>query len=147
MDAGELKNLLQRGDSKFWSRLELQTEAATEFSDLIVLSALRKKAVARGLKREGEKAQPPVRIGILGGYSLYPLHEIFTHMLEAAGVACELFIGDYDNYVSEIMEPGSELYALKPDVVLLLPGAKRCRYSGALTDERQAAQDCASDVA
>ena len=144
MDLAPLKDLLVKGDSNFWNQLELSTAQATEFSDLITLSALRKKALARDLKRE---APSPRRIAILGGYSLYPLHELLTHMLDAAGVQAELFIGDYDNYVAEIMEPDSALYQFRPEVVLLVPGVQRCKYAGALTDKRQAAQDCASDVA
>lgn len=146
MDLASLKDLLRNNEAAFWPALASLTQQSDEFSDLIALSALRKKAIARHLARPVADAKP-LRVAIVGGCSLYPLHELFTHMLDAAGISCELFVGDYDNYVAEIMDETSELYAFKPDVVLLLPSLARCKYSGAVTDERTAVQSCASAAA
>src|SRR5438874_5182057 len=143
MDLAQLKTLVMRNDSAFWSALGQATAQAREFSDLIALSALRKKAVACGLNRPGDVPKS-LRLAILGGCSLYPLHELLTHMLEASEISCELFVSDYDNYVSEIMDTDSALYQFKPQVVLLLPSLQRCKYSGALTDKRGAIQTCAT---
>jgi FkbH-like protein len=142
MNRGQINHLLLLNDPAFWSQLKLLTERATEFDDLIFLSSLRKKAAARGLKRPGTK-EPPLRLAILGGCTLYPLHELLTHMIETADLTCELFVGDYDNYVSEIMEADGALYQFRPHVVFLLPAAHRCKYPGAVTDARESAQ-CAA---
>src|SRR5438105_3413161 len=146
MNLSEIKNLLLRNDSAFWTRLKALTQQATEFDDLIYLSSLRKKAAARGLHAPAAVGAP-TRLAILGGCSLYPLHELLTHLLETSGVTTELFLGDYDNYVSEIMEAGGPLYEFRPHVVLLLPGTQRCKYAGALTDARAAVQAVASACA
>ena len=146
MDLNDVKALLLRNDPSFWPALDSLTRQATEFSDLVFLSSLRKKALARGLKQTAE-VPAPLRLAIIGGYSLYPLHELLTHLLESAGTPVELFLGDYDNHVAEIMDPESRLYRFKPQVVILLPGVQRCKYSGTLTDERQAAQACATSTA
>jgi FkbH-like protein len=146
MNLNEIKDLLLQNDSAFWIRLKLLTEQATEFDDLIFLSSLRKKAAARRLQRPGA-ADAPLRLAILGGCNLYPLHELLTHLLDTAGVACELFLGDYDNYVSEIVEPDGALYQFRPQVIFLLPAAQRCKYPGTLIDAREAAQAAADAVA
>ena len=65
---------------------------------------------------------------------------------DICGVSCELFLGDYDNYVSEIMDADGAFYRFRPQLVFLLPGVQRCKYSGALTDSRQVAQTSAQEV-
>ena len=135
-----------RDDPAFWIHLKQLTDSASEFDDLIFLSSLRKKAAIRGLPRPGPP-NPTVRLALLGGCSLYPLHELLAHLLDTAGLTCEMFLGDYDNYVSEIMEAGGAFYQFRPQVVLLLPGPQRCRYSGEPTDSREAAEAAASAVA
>src|SRR5579871_5987071 len=145
MGLNEAKSLLLRSDPTFWSKLKSVTDEAAGLDELISCSTLRKKAVLRGLWRADFTA-PPLRLAVLGGCSLYPLHELLTHLLDVAGITSELFLGDYDNYVAEIMDADSQLYAFRPDVVLLLPGVQRSRYPGALTDSRDSASTGASMV-
>jgi FkbH-like protein len=143
-----IKDLLLRDDPAFWARLDEQTRHETAFPGLIALSALRRKAVGRGLQRPTSATRgKPLRLAVVGGYSLYPLHELLTHLLDAAGVASELFLGDYDNDAAEIMEPDGALEAFRPEVTLLLPGARRCKYDGSITDPREAVQAAASATA
>jgi FkbH-like protein len=146
MNLSEVKNLLAANDPAFWTQLKLLTQTATEFDDLLFLSSLRKKATARGLRRP-EASAAPLRLAILGGCSLYPLHDLLTSLLEASGIACELFLGDYDNYVSEIMEADGPLYEHRPQVVLLLPSVQRCAHSGSLSDPPDVVKGAAAGVA
>lgn len=146
MNLTDLKSLLLKNDAAFWPQLASSSRSANGFDDLVFLSSLRKKAVARGLQNPNPIKQP-VRLAILGGCSLYPLHDLLTHLLAVEGIACELFLGDYDNYVAEISEADSKLYQFCPHVVLLLPGLQRCKYSGALTDPGEAVQVASESVA
>ena len=146
MHLSPIKALLLQNDPAFWMSLAALTEEANAFEDLIVLSALRKKAVARGLARPSPAAAP-LRLAILGGYSLYPLHELLRHLLEAAGVPCELLVGDYDNHVAEIRAEAGVLVDFHPHVVLLLPGTQRCRYPGSIADAREQVQAVADAFA
>jgi FkbH-like protein len=141
MNLSHLKNLLLQNDSAFWPKLNALTQEAREFDDVIFLSTLRKRALARGLARTAPNM--PLRLAILGGCSLYPLHELLTQMLDATGIACELFLGEFDNYVSEIMDEGGALYTFRPEIVLLVPGPQRSEYTGLVTDERAIAQAAA----
>jgi FkbH-like protein len=47
-----------------------------------------------------------------------------------------MWTGEFDNYPSEILSPTSPLYAATPNIVVLMPSVARCRYDGALIDER-----------
>ncbi len=135
MDAGPLKNLLLKNDPAFWAQLNLLTPAARDFEELFLLSSLRKKAQARKLTPPSLPKEK-LRLAMLGGCSLYPLHELIEHLCEMENFPVELWQGDYDNYTSEIMDDASELYAFAPQVVFLLPAERRCRYTGRLTDPR-----------
>jgi len=138
MDFTRPKELLLSRDPEFWSELDSLTRTALAFDELFLLSSLRKKAHARGLSRPGEPEK--IRLAILGGYSLYPLHELVEHLCDAAGFAVELWLGDYDNYVAEIMDENSAFHAFSPQIVLLLPAERRCTYPGRLTDARELQQ-------
>jgi FkbH-like protein len=141
-----LKSLLLHGNPEFWELLKTLTGAARDFDELFLLTSLRKKAQARQLPRPG-MAHEKIRLAILGGYSPYPFHELLEHFCEVAGVPCEVWLGDYDNYISEIMDEASGLYAFAPEIALLIPSEQRCRYNGSLTDPRQAQQIEAGKVA
>ncbi|MGA2248214.1 MAG: HAD-IIIC family phosphatase [Verrucomicrobiota bacterium] len=139
MDIAKLKELLRSGDQGFWNELKGLTRTARDFEELFLLSSLRRKAHARKLPPPG----PPgakLRLAILGAYSLYPLHELIEHLCEMENLPVELWQGDYDNYLSEIMDQEGELYAFAPQVVILLPAERRCVYTGRLTDPRPAQQ-------
>ena len=146
MDIAALKTLLLNGSPDFWPQLTALTRRAGDFEELFQLSTWRKKALARKLCPPARPA-PPLRLAILGGYSLYPLHELLEHLCAIQGTPAELWLGDYDNYVAEIMADDSELYAFAPQVVLLLPAENRCKYSGHLTDLRSAQQAEATHTA
>lgn len=136
----ELKSLLLSNDATFWEQLARRSRDTTTFEELLFLSTLRRKADSRRLPRQGSTAREKLRLAIIGGYSLYPLHELIEHFLVLADFSCELFIGDYDNYVSEIMDETSDLYSFRPQVVFLLPSDQRCKYQGRLSDPREAQQ-------
>ena len=134
MDFTKLKSLLLNNDPEFWPLLVSMTREAGDFEELFLLSSLRKKAHARKLNSQNKGK---LRLAILGGYSLYPLHELIEHLCEAENFPVELWKGDYDNYISEIMDEGSALYQFAPQVILLLPSEHRCAYPGKLTDARE----------
>jgi FkbH-like protein len=140
-----LKARLLANDPQFWTLLKSATRAAKDFEELFLLSSLRKKAHARNLAAPAP-AGKKLRLAIVGGYSLYPLHELIGHLCEVENLPLELWQGDYDNYISEIMEDDSGLYAFAPQVVFMLPAERRCVYTGKLTDPRAQPQAEAKNV-
>ncbi len=139
MDTGPLKKLLLSGDPAFGPQLRVLTQSARDFAELFLLSSLRKKALARKLLPPPPPGQK-LRLAIVGGYSLYPLHELIVHLCAVENLPVELWLGDYDNYPSEIMDDASGLYAFAPHVVFILPAERRCIYPGRLTDPRDLVQ-------
>jgi FkbH-like protein len=130
----ELTALLRDGDARFFSAVAAATDRASDLAELLALASWRRRAKARGLV--DTTARRPLRLAILGGYGFHPLAEAIEQCLWAGGHEVELFVGEYDNHVHEILEETSALYAFRPEIAFLLPPARRCHYSGALTDER-----------
>lgn len=143
MNDAELKSLALSGDAAFWGHLAARSRHATSFSELFFLSTLRKKAKLHA----AESVQPRLRLALIGGYNLYPLHELVEHLLAVRGVACERFLGEYDNFVSEVLDDSSPLYAFKPDIAFILPNGSRCRFSGSLLDAVESQREAAVGAA
>jgi FkbH-like protein len=115
--------------------LREMTAAAVDTDEVLMLSALRRRASRNGLIQ----SQRTVRIALLGGYTLYPLNELIGHLLEVGrpdSCTPEFLLGGYDNYVSEILEPTSSVYEFNPAVIVLVPPLRHCRYGGGLLDGR-----------
>ena len=96
MDVRPLKDLLLQNNPEFWDQLQVLTRVAGDFEELFLLSSLRRKAQARGLA-PAKASKAPLRLAILGGYSLYPLHELMEHLCAVENQPIELWQGDYDN--------------------------------------------------
>ena len=131
-DTKTLKDLLRDRAASFSPLLKTKTLEATTFTEVLGLHTLRKRAVQLGHWPTPEKS---LRLAVIGGYSLRPLADLIEHFTSVlADLQVELWTGDYDNYISEVMDIDSELYVFRPEVVLLLPSERRCRYTGVFTD-------------
>jgi FkbH-like protein len=133
-----LKELLARRDGRFFQALREATAAAHTCEEVLLLASLGKRAAQQGFTLPG---QSPLRIAIIGGYTPVPLNELLGHFLATNGIPtswkAEFLLGDYDNYVSEIVGEFSRLDEFKPEVILFLPSHRQCRYSGVLVDARE----------
>ena len=132
-----LKELALREAPEFFTAMRQETEAANTMEEVLPLSSLRRRMAAKGFVPR----QKPIRVALLGGCTLAPFHEVLGHFLgtvpRPVALAAEFLLGDYDNYVSEIVDEGSRLYEFQPEVVALIPSMRRCQYSGRLTDGRE----------
>ena len=130
-----LKALYRALDPGIYPCLASHSTLSTPFTDLLTLSTLRKKAIRDGIPTPWP-AVKPIRIAAIGGGTLFPFLEIFEHFLFLSGQPCDLWAGDFDNYVSEIMDEEGELSRFKPELTIILPSSKRCEYSGGLGDSQ-----------
>lgn len=132
-----LTELFSSRDTRFLGALREATAAAKTLQELLRLSALRRRAERAGLSPEGQ----PLRVALIGGYTLYPLNELVQHFLAAnwlpASWKAEIRLGDYDNYTSEIVGGSGILDEFKPEIVLFFPSHWRCQYSGHWFDRRE----------
>lgn len=133
----ELKTLLLNRDSKFWSELVKQSAAAATFNQLVALSTFRKKAKKIGLNGFSEPHAEPVRIGLVGGSTLFPLSDLIEHLMTVFIGDVQIFSGDYNNYRSEILDESSALYDFGPDFVIVLPDEQSCKHPGMLNDPKE----------
>ena len=143
-----LKESLGAMNPAFASELAARTREAKDFGEVLQLCTLRRRALAKGLIKPPEKSR---RVAILGGANLRPMVDFIEHFAAVlGGIRCETWVGDYDNYQSEIMDPESPLYEFRPDITLLLPSEKRCAYDGPLTasraDQELACRQVAKDL-
>jgi FkbH-like protein len=133
----ELKELALRKDMRYFTALRDQTLAARSCADALLLASLRKRVAQKGFL----PSQKTIRIALLGGYTLYPFNELLGHLLEASfypeSQHAEFLLGDYDNYISEIIDESSRLGEFQPEVIVLVPSHRRCAYSGHLFDARE----------
>lgn len=136
-----LLRLLEEKSDQFDEALRRAVLAADTLESVLRLATIRKKAVRSNVPlKEGT----PLRLALVGAYSFFPLQEVLGLHLWALGFKCEVLVGEFDNYVSELMDsdPNAALNKAKPQVVVVMPSEVRCRYQGALTDpvDRQRAQ-------
>ena len=147
-----LGSKLALADPAFWGELRMASSVAVTVPEIIALSALRRRALRHEAARFAGEPANCYRVALIGGYTTYPLSELVSHLLATSqpAVTVELFLGDFDNYVAEIMDDESALIAFKPDVLIILPSVLRCRYSGLLTDaaevQRRQAEETANDI-
>ncbi len=134
-----LKDLLRERNPLFWQHLVKRSEKPGDFRDLLLLSTLRRRATALSL--EDSRVKADIRVAMVGGYSLFPLQELVEHFLVVSGFNPTLFIGSYDNYVSEMTDPGSDLHAFAPQVVIVIPANRRSKYLGRISDPPSLARE------
>ncbi len=133
----ELKALLRKRDEEFWPQLARRSATATTFGQLAALSTLRKKAMKLGISDPRCEQACPLRIGLVGGSTLYPLSELIEHLVAVAIGKVELWSGEFNNYRSEILDGSSTLYEFKPDFLIILPDEHSCTYLGQLNDPKE----------
>ena len=144
-----LSSKLKSADPSFWIDLRAASAAAQTISDVIALSTLRSRALRQNLARPAGTPSRECRVALVGGYTTYPLSELISHFLAASepSVNAVLFLGDFDNYTSEIMEASGPLSAFNPDVVVILPSVLRCRFDGLLSDPVDSQKAQATEIA
>jgi FkbH-like protein len=143
-----LKDLIRRADTAVFPLLVAETRRATQFALALSLNNLRKRAEVAGL---GPTDRATLRLAVIGGPTLRPLADLVEHFTSmVCDAKVDIHVGEYDSYISEIMDPEGELYAFKPSVILVLPAAGRCEYKGTLADpvadQRSQAEAVARDL-
>ncbi|MFY9853404.1 MAG: HAD-IIIC family phosphatase [Terracidiphilus sp.] len=134
-----LKKYLNLASPEFEGTLKEATREALDFSTVLQLCTIRKRALQKDLLAIPSRKR---RVAMVGGANLRPLVTFIEHFSAVlGGVSCEFWIGEYDNYNSEILDVESPLYKFKPDTVLLLPSERRCSYNGALDSTRAEQED------
>jgi FkbH-like protein len=62
----------------------------------------------------------PLRVAVLRSYTIEPLEPVLKLRLILEGFRPTIWMGGYNQYVQEVVDPGSELHQFQPDLVLLM---------------------------
>lgn len=62
----------------------------------------------------------PLRVAVLRSYTVEAIEPVLRLRLLLEGFEPEIFFGGYNQYVQEVLDESSALYAFRPDVVLLM---------------------------
>jgi FkbH-like protein len=146
-DLADLKEQIRTGDPAFWPSLVRAVSLSYAFDVRMQLATLAQRARSKGVLAPSLE---PVRLALLGGYTLQPLAKLVELSGLAAGLEATLFVGEYDSYVAEILEPTSALYRFNPQVVFVLPPERRCVFAGGFTapleEQRRAVDQCRDEL-
>ena len=61
-----------------------------------------------------------IKVAILSSFTLGGVKETLLVKCKEEGVAAQVYVGGYNQYSQEILEPHSKLYAFNPDLVILM---------------------------
>lgn len=80
--------------------------------------------LARDIDSEAQYVKAPpnrkIKIAVLSSFTLGGFREALLVKCADEGVAAQIYVGGYNQYNQEILDPGSQLYAFHPDLVLLM---------------------------
>lgn len=133
-DRDDIKQLLASRDPAFWSVLANSSLSTGIFNEMITLSRLRQRAHARGMTLARDKNRESLRVALVGGSTLYPLSELVEHLISVQVGPVEVVSGEFNNFRSEMLGGSPEIDEFKPDVLVVIPDDKTCRYIGSLSD-------------
>jgi FkbH-like protein len=120
------KKLIGEGQQALaWAQLV----AASEPNDDLPLQA-RYAQLSAGFS-EIKAAAQPIKIALLGSSTLDHFSEVLKFWLLKEGFAAELFVSEFDTIRQTVLDPGSRLYAFKPDVVWLFTSHRDVRLDEA----------------
>lgn len=74
----------------------------------------------RAQRAPATDSEVSTRVAILGNSTLQFLRDPLEYLLAQRGIRAELFVGEFDNHVQEILTEQSRLYEFQPQVVVLL---------------------------
>jgi len=64
-------------------------------------------------------AFPPLRLAVLRNYTVEPLLPVIQGEIGLAGFRPELYVGDHDAILPDVLDPHSALYAFQPDLIMV----------------------------
>lgn len=108
--------------------------------DLDYTSATTLHRIARRVAEHASLGERRVKIAVLGSFTTHQLVDLVELFLLAGRVRAEVYEADYGVFRQEILDPDSELYRFRPDVLLLATNRRDLGHIPGLGDDRAAVQ-------
>ncbi len=133
----QIKSTFKNQDEEFWSLLKHSVIHSISIDELILLSGYKKKAENQQEFPSPAYLENKLRVAVIGGYTFHPLCDCLSLLLFSNNIEIELFTGEYDNYIAEIASETSLLHQFSPELVVLIPSGRKCKYMGPINDNRE----------
>lgn len=78
-----------------------------------------------------------VKIAVLGSYSIQHFVSVLRFLLHEEGIDANIYEGEYDGILMDVLNEDSELYEFKPSMVILLPSIKDIKEFPALGSDTE----------
>ena len=88
--------------------------------------------LARRYAKSYEVGEKDLKIAVLGSYSIQHFVSVLRFLLHEDGIDANIYEGEYDGILMDVLNEDSELYQFKPSMVILLPSIKDIKEFPAL---------------
>lgn len=78
------------------------------------------RRLAKKIKKEGS-AKADVRIAVLGSASIQYFVMVLRFLLEDEGICADIYEGEYNGIMMDIMDSESQFYRFRPEIVIMIP--------------------------
>ncbi len=78
------------------------------------------RRLAKKVNKEG-CVNPDVKIAVLGSASIQYFVMVLRFLLYKEGISADIYEGEYNGILMEVMNPNSQLYGFMPEIVIILP--------------------------
>lgn len=99
--------------------------------------------LARRYAKSYVAEEKDLRIAVLGSYSIQHFVSVLRFLLHEEGIDANIYEGEYDGILMDVLNDDSELYEFKPSMVILLPSIKDIKEFPALGNDGEAVEQLA----
>ena len=99
--------------------------------------------LARRYAKSYVAGEKDLRIAVLGSYSIQHFVSVLRFLLHEEGFDANIYEGEYDGILMDVLNDDSELYQFKPSMVILLPSIKDIKEFPALGSDAETVEQLA----
>lgn len=99
--------------------------------------------LARRYAKSYVAGEKDLRIAVLGSYSIQHFVSVLRFLLHEEGIDANIYEGEYDGILMDVLNDDSELYQFKPSMVILLPSIKDIKEFPVLGSDVEAVEQMA----
>ncbi|MBR3602268.1 MAG: HAD family hydrolase [Lachnospiraceae bacterium] len=99
--------------------------------------------LARRYAKSYVAGEKDVRIAVLGSYSIQHFVSVLRFLLHEEGIDANIYEGEYDGILMDVLNDDSDLYEFKPSMVILLPSIKDIKEFPVLGSDADAVEQLA----
>ena len=99
--------------------------------------------LARRYAKSYVAGEKDLRIAVLGSYSIQHFVSVLRFLLHEEGIDADIYEGEYDGILMDVLNDDSELYEFKPSMVILLPSIKDIKEFPVLGSDAEAVEQLA----